>query len=344
MGVVVGTPDYIAPEQARGEPIDERVDIYALGGTLYFLITGIPPFRTGRPADDKYLKVVARHLRNPAPDALERNPSIDRELAQLAMQLMAKKALERPSYADLVERLTQIIARLDPAAVPQLISASRERSRPNMMPQGGGAALRAASVDDSQTVSDGDLPAASRGLPVWLIMISLASLAVFVAGLVAYLSRGDTPAPAPPPNTGSGSSASSGSGSAGGSAATAPAGMVAVKKPNGSPWFFVDEKPVTATAFKQVFAEHQQPQGASDAVVMVSYDAARSYATTRGGRLLRSDEWDAATTSAGVVVADGVYEWVESPEGKRTVRQHGKTTVRPDKEQRDVTFRVARDP
>src|SRR5687768_14263152 len=104
MGVVVGTPDYIAPEQARGETIDERVDIYALGGTLYFLLTGIPPFRTGKPAEDKYLKVVARHLRNPAPDPRAANPAVDGELATLQRQMMSKKAGDRPRYPDLIAR------------------------------------------------------------------------------------------------------------------------------------------------------------------------------------------------------------------------------------------------
>ncbi|HEY0253958.1 MAG TPA: serine/threonine-protein kinase [Kofleriaceae bacterium] len=347
MGVVVGTPDYIAPEQAKGEPIDERVDIYALGGTLYFLLTGVPPFRTGRPADDKYLKVVARHLRNPAPNAGDRNPSVDRELAALAMQLMAKKADDRPSYVELVQRVTAILARLDPGSVPELIATTRERSRPNIVPSTGtplgtGAPLM---PEESATVSDGGI-AARPSLPAWLWVVTLASIAVFVAGLVTYMTRADgDPKPA---------QGSAGSGSSGGfavvdpriDAATSPdpksTTMILVSKPDGSPWFYVDEAPVPAAAYKKLFNTHDQDGNAP--VVQVSYDSARSYASTRGGRLLRSDEWDAATTTPGVIVTDGLYEWVESPEGKRTVRQHGKVLVRPDAAQKDVTFRVARDP
>ncbi len=343
MGVVVGTPDYIAPEQARGEPIDERVDIYALGGTLYFLLTGIPPFRTGRPVDDKYLKVVARHLRNPAPDALERNPNADRELAGLAMQLMAKKSTERPSYVELTQRLSAILARLDPGSVPELIAATRERSRPILVPTGTGASL----APGADTISDGDLAAIRGGLPAWLVVVTLGCLALFVAGLVTYLTRAE-PAKAGTPAGGSGS----GSGTSGfaivtpgsdGGADSPSQTMILVKHPDGRPWFFVDDRPVPASAFKKLFAHHDQPGPPDAPVVGVSYDGARSYASTRGGRLLRSDEWDAATNTPGVVVGDGLFEWVESPEGKRTVRQHGKVVVRPDQEQQDVTFRVAKD-
>ena len=116
MGVVVGTPDYIAPEQARGEAIDEKVDIYALGGTLYYLLVGSPPFRKGNPSDDKYLKVVARHLRDPAPNPMLVVPEVDPALARLQLRLMAKKPEARPSYTELLGELTSIIERLGGSA------------------------------------------------------------------------------------------------------------------------------------------------------------------------------------------------------------------------------------
>ncbi|MBA3457820.1 MAG: hypothetical protein H0T42_32355, partial [Deltaproteobacteria bacterium] len=66
---------------------------------------------------------------------------------------------------------------------------------------------------------------------------------------------------------------------------------------------------------------------------------------TRGARLLTTEEWDAAAVTAGFVVEDGIFEWVDSPdEKKRTVRHHGKTATRPDQKQKDVTFRTARNP
>src|SRR5262249_49413155 len=161
----------------------------------------------------------------------------------------------------------------------------------------------------SQTISEGDLPAA-RGLPVWLIVLTLASVALFVAGLVVFLSRGDAGETATPAT---GSTTPEPTAVAPGSAAQQPAGMVLVKHPDGKPWFYVDEKPVTLSAYRSLYPDHQQPGGPDDPVVMISYDEARSYAKTKSGRLLRSDEWDAATVTPGVVVVDGVFEWVESP-------------------------------
>ncbi len=337
MGVVVGTPDYIAPEQARGEAIDERVDIYALGGTLYFLLTGIPPFRTGKPAEDKYLKVVARHLRNPAPDAAVTRPGVDRELADLAKQMMSKKPAERPSYADLIERLTGLLARIDPGSVPQLIATSRERSRPFSVPQGAGASL-----EGGATLSD-ELPVARSGLPTWLKVFSVLCLGLFIAGLVVYLKNGDTEAPAPAPPAGSGSPGITGAVTPDAPPAPkVPAGMLLVKLPDGRQ-LFVDAEPVSALRFHKVFADHKQAGKPTEAVVMIKYDEAQAFARTSNGRLLRADEWSAASTTPGFISVDGMWEWVESPKESRLVVQHGKSQPRPDKEHKDVTFRMAMD-
>ena len=351
MGVVVGTPDYIAPEQARGEAIDERVDIYALGGTLYFLLTGVPPFRTGKPAEDKYLKVVARHLRNPAPDAKVTNPACDPELAELARTMMAKKPADRPSYDALIDHASHIVSRLDPAAVPKLV-ANRDRSRPNTIPVPlpGARAGNSRPPNDFDTASGAELPARSTrhdraerteptslpraGLPSWLIAVSFVCIAVFVAGLVVYLRRAPAAVPAPAPTAAP-------TGGPSHSDASPGADMILVRKPDGSAWFYVDPQPVTASQFRQLFTKHDQAGGEADPVVMVSYNEARSYAQTLGFRLLTSDEWDSAITTPGVRVAGDLLEWVESPADTKQVRQRGKTETRPDTPQKDITFRIA---
>lgn len=337
MGVVVGTPDYIAPEQARGETIDERVDIYALGGTLYFLLTGVPPFRTGKPAEDKYLKVVARHLRNPPPDASAVNPAVDRELAELAKLMMAKKPADRPPYDELIARVSQILSRIDPAAVPVLI-ASRERSRPITVPD---RDQPGASLDEQATFSDGDLDVPPRGgIPGWVIAVSFVSLAFFVAGLVVYLRR---PEAAANPGIGSAPPDAGPTATIDAAPAPPPEGMLVVKK-DGKPLFFVDAKPVTLGAFKAQFANHDQTGKPTDTVHSITYNQARSFAAARGMRLLTSEEWDAAAVTPSFIVAPGLFEWVDSPdETKRTVRQHGKTQVRADTtKHKDVTFRMAK--
>jgi serine/threonine-protein kinase len=336
MGVVVGTPDYIAPEQARGETIDERVDIYALGGTMYFVLTGMPPFRTGKPAEDKYLKVVARHLRNPAPDAAQTNPGVDKELSDLTRAMMAKKPHERPGYEELIARLTDILGRIDPDAVPSLI-ASRERSRPNLIPR----ELRENEGVRSSSDSVADmLP--PRAFPIWLVVLTFLSIATFVAGLVVYLRRvepGEINGGTPPPPADAAVSVAPDA-----SAPPQPSpGQLVVKKKDGGV-FYADAKPVSLAAFQKVFTKHDQKGNPEDPAI-VSYKEAKAFAETSKGRLLSVEEWDAAAAEKGFVNGD-LFEWIASVDDKeKTVHKRGTTEKRAgaDQKYKDVTFRVGRD-
>ena len=89
--VVGGTPYYMAPEQARGQGVDHRADLYAFGVTLFQLVTGALPFSDG---DIAYL-----HAHEPPPDPREVEASVPAELAVLILRMMAKQPAERPAHA-----------------------------------------------------------------------------------------------------------------------------------------------------------------------------------------------------------------------------------------------------
>ena len=113
-GMVVGTADYIAPEQARGEGLDERADVYSLGCTLYHLLSGHPPYRAPQGQSVKeYLEVMRMHLTAPIPDVRVEKPDTDADLAETVAAMMTKDRNARPTFEEIARRLARIAARLD---------------------------------------------------------------------------------------------------------------------------------------------------------------------------------------------------------------------------------------
>lgn len=91
-GLVCGTPDYMSPEQGRGDGVDGRGDIYALGVVLFELLVGHLPY-----IDDTPTRVVLRHLNDPVPDPRHAGPNreIPDRLADITMKALAKDARDR---------------------------------------------------------------------------------------------------------------------------------------------------------------------------------------------------------------------------------------------------------
>ncbi|WP_165227002.1 serine/threonine-protein kinase [Aquisphaera insulae] len=114
-GTILGTPDYMAPEQARGEVVDHRSDLFSLGGVLYAAVTGQTPF----PGESTM--AVLRRVCDEAPRPVrELNPEVPKWLAALIARLMAKDPAARPKsaaeVADLLGRRLAEVQGLVPAA------------------------------------------------------------------------------------------------------------------------------------------------------------------------------------------------------------------------------------
>ena len=129
-GTVVGTAEYMAPEQAAGTVADHRADLYSLGLVMFAMLTGSPPFRGG-----KVSEVLQRQRRETPPRVSVIRPEIPAALDTLIERLLAKNAADRPASALAVGRALDAIG-------------ADDEGTPHAGPSGPTMAIR--SSDDTQ--------------------------------------------------------------------------------------------------------------------------------------------------------------------------------------------------
>jgi serine/threonine-protein kinase len=101
---VIGTPAYMSPEQAQGNEIDSRSDIYGLGVIVYQMLSGRQPYSADTP-----MGVVVKHITEPVPEILSMAPGLPREVDMLIKRAMAKDKTKRyPTAVELAKALNLI--------------------------------------------------------------------------------------------------------------------------------------------------------------------------------------------------------------------------------------------
>ncbi len=128
-GGLIGTPHYMSPEQAHGDQVDARADLYALGCLLFELVTGETPF------DGSGFEVLLAHLGRPPPPPSSRTPELPEAVDRIALSLMAKKPDDRPQSADaVVTALDEALLELEAHSAPRTSARARRPPAPTRPP------------------------------------------------------------------------------------------------------------------------------------------------------------------------------------------------------------------
>ncbi len=130
-GVGVGTPEYMSPEQAAGEPLDGRSDEYALGIVLYELLTGVTPYKSDTP-----LAVLMGHVNRPLPDPRQFNPQLSESIVAVLTQALAKYPQGRyGSAGEFADAFAQAVAATMPAGSQTEGVSGPQRLTPGQAPK-----------------------------------------------------------------------------------------------------------------------------------------------------------------------------------------------------------------
>jgi serine/threonine-protein kinase len=173
-GSILGTPQYMSPEQAQGlADLGVPTDVYSLGATLYHLVTGSPPFTA-----DSALKVLNQHVHEPLPPPRSRNPALSEGCSRLIERMMAKKPSER--YGDwraLLADVDRVLAGAHPAVpLEPAVQTPGQREAPAVPPAVSKASLARQAQDalarqhQAEAVPSGPRvpsPGHSASTPAW---------------------------------------------------------------------------------------------------------------------------------------------------------------------------------
>ena len=180
----VGSPHYIAPEQIAGEPVDARADIYALGATMFHLLSGRPPY-SGRPL----MQILSQKMSAEAPRLSSVRSDISIASDKLVADMMTRRPEDRvASYAELLRRIDDVLQGLNSATMSEMPSSGLALTAD--LPRG----VSAAPIRDTGII--GPTQAISVARPVTrqtrrglFALVAVVALSAAVATTVAWLKR-----------------------------------------------------------------------------------------------------------------------------------------------------------
>lgn len=166
-GAIIGTPAYMSPEQAQGDKLDGRSDVYALGVILFEMLTGRQPYESDTP-----MAVVVKQITEPIPHILDVNPNLPADVEVVIEKAMAKSRDNRFSTA--VEFASAL------AAVSRGEAPTLARTTPIAI-NGGAAKTRIANKKDDPTIASDKNKPGGMG---WLAWAGLVVVGLVVVGLL----------------------------------------------------------------------------------------------------------------------------------------------------------------